>query len=123
MAPEMVLRRGHSYSIDYYSLGALLYELVAGLPPFYSKDPRELEKSIVKEKLQFPSNIEFSPEIKDFLGRLLQKDSRFRLGAVAGVKEIMVHPWMGKINTQNYINKTVSPPFPPDLSSHNFDIN
>ena len=42
MAPEMVLRCGHSYSIDYYSLGALLYELVVGLPPFYSKDPGEL---------------------------------------------------------------------------------
>ena len=37
MAPEMILRTGHNTSVDYYSLGALLYELVTGLPPFYSK--------------------------------------------------------------------------------------
>ena len=38
MAPEMIMKAGHSFAIDYYSLGALLYELVTGLPPFYSKD-------------------------------------------------------------------------------------
>ena len=42
MAPEMILRIGHNASIDYYSLGALLYELVTGLPPFYSKNQIEL---------------------------------------------------------------------------------
>ena len=86
MAPEMVLRAGHSYSIDYYSLGALLYELVTGLPPSYSKDPRELEEPIITEDLAFPSHIPLSMEIKDFLCKLLQKDSRFRLGSLAGVR-------------------------------------
>lgn len=38
MAPEMILRAGHNTSVDYYSLGALLYELVTGLPPFYCKN-------------------------------------------------------------------------------------
>lgn len=38
MAPEMILRCGHSYGIDHYSLGALLYELVTGLPPYYTKN-------------------------------------------------------------------------------------
>jgi serum/glucocorticoid-regulated kinase 2 len=38
MAPEMLSRSGHSFTIDYYCIGALLYELVTGLPPFYSKN-------------------------------------------------------------------------------------
>lgn len=36
MAPEVVTRAGHNYGVDYYTLGALLHELVCGLPPFYS---------------------------------------------------------------------------------------
>lgn len=38
MAPEMLRKEGHSLSVDHYCLGVLLYELVTGLPPFYSKD-------------------------------------------------------------------------------------
>ena len=38
MAPEMLLRAGHNNMVDYYCLGALLYEMVAGIPPFYSRN-------------------------------------------------------------------------------------
>ncbi len=38
MAPEMLLKVGHNVQVDHYCLGALLYELVTGLPPYYSRD-------------------------------------------------------------------------------------
>ena len=38
MSPEMLNGEAYSYGIDYYSLGAVLYEMVTGLPPFYSTD-------------------------------------------------------------------------------------
>jgi serum/glucocorticoid-regulated kinase 2 len=38
MPPEMIQKTGHSYGVDFYTLGALLYELVTGLPPFYSRN-------------------------------------------------------------------------------------
>jgi serine/threonine protein kinase len=47
MAPEIVTREGHSYAVDYYTLGALLHELVVGLPPFYSRDPDEMMDNIL----------------------------------------------------------------------------
>jgi len=48
MAPEVVTRNGHSYGVDFYTLGALLHELVCGLPPFYSRDPEEMMANIIE---------------------------------------------------------------------------
>lgn len=49
MAPEMILRKGHNQTLDLYCLGTLLYEMVTGLPPFYSKDQNKIYESIVSE--------------------------------------------------------------------------
>ncbi len=38
MAPEILKRTGYNYSVDFYTMGAFLYELVTGLPPFYSNN-------------------------------------------------------------------------------------
>ena len=46
-APEIVTRVGHSYGADFYALGALLHELVCGLPPFYSQNPEEMMNNII----------------------------------------------------------------------------
>jgi serine/threonine protein kinase len=86
MAPEMILRTGHSFGIDYYSLGALLYELVTGLPPYYTKNHDELQESIICKQITFPQHIELSSEIKDLLERLLKKDEKYRLGSYIGIK-------------------------------------
>ncbi len=37
LAPEMLNKEGHSYSIDWYLLGVLMYELLVGFPPYYSE--------------------------------------------------------------------------------------
>lgn len=61
MAPEVVTREGHSYGVDFYTLGALLHELVCGLPPFYSRDPDEMMMNILNIELELPEDI--SPEL------------------------------------------------------------
>jgi len=38
LAPEIILGQGHTYLCDYWSLGAIIYEMLAGMPPFYSRD-------------------------------------------------------------------------------------
>jgi len=57
MAPEMLLKSGHTLQLDLYCLGALLYELVTGLPPFYSRNTDEIYNRILNSKLTFPSTL------------------------------------------------------------------
>lgn len=73
MAPEMLLKVGHNVQVDHYCLGALLYELVTGLPPYYSRDTDEIYESILNEELTFPEKLNLSVEIKDLLSGLLCK--------------------------------------------------
>jgi serine/threonine protein kinase len=49
MAPEMLLKMGHNSAVDHYCLGALLYELITGLPPYYSHDTDEIYEAILSE--------------------------------------------------------------------------
>lgn len=72
MPPEIVGRKGHSLSVDFYSLGALLYELVTGLPPFYSNDAEKIYNATLKQPIQYLSS--FSCELTSLLQGLLCKE-------------------------------------------------
>ena len=91
MPPEMLLKCGHSYPVDYYCLGALLYEvtlsilinskLVTGLPPFYSLNNDEICERVLTEELMFPSHaFNLSVDLKHLIRGLLKKNPYERMG-------------------------------------------
>lgn len=80
MAPEMLLKVGHTYTVDYYCLGALLYELVTGLPPYYSHNTDVIYECILSEELTFPDHTKISPDLKNLLKGLLVKHPMNRTG-------------------------------------------
>lgn len=55
IAPEVLLRQGHGRAVDWWSLGALLFEMICGLPPFYSKNRETMFQKIMTAELTFPS--------------------------------------------------------------------
>jgi len=71
MAPEMLLKIGHNKLIDFYCLGALLYELITGLPPFYTHNTSQLYQDILEKELTFPDRVPLSDEVKDLIRGLL----------------------------------------------------
>eukprot|EP00398_MALV-I-01_sp_L67-1_P001060 gene1060-497_t len=90
LAPEILEQTGHGKAVDWYSLGALMFEMCTGLPPYYTRDRQQLFERIRKAKLVFPSSV--SIEAHDLMGRLLSKDSLRRLGAGPGdVEDIKSH--------------------------------
>lgn len=98
MAPELVAKKKYDYMVDFYSLGVVVYELLMGKTPFpcRSTDGGKFAENVHKKEPQIPAK--FSPELKDFLARLLAKDPAKRLGAVNGADEIIAHPWLSDID-------------------------
>lgn len=88
LAPEMVNRSGHTVKLDIWSLGVLLYEMLAGRAPFESKQKETLFENIRRLKLKFPMT--FPPLAKDLVRRLLRINPEERLS----LDELINHPWM-----------------------------
>ncbi|CAD8173792.1 unnamed protein product [Paramecium octaurelia] len=121
MAPEMLLKQGHSQTVDFYCLGALLYELLTGLPPYYSTDTNQIYQDILYSKLSFPNDINLSKDVKSLLTQLLDKNPSQRLGASGGIQEILQHSFFAQIDFKLLMLKKIKPPFRPDPLKMNLD--
>ncbi|XP_058104515.1 uncharacterized protein LOC131248300 isoform X1 [Magnolia sinica] len=93
IAPEVLLKKGYGMECDWWSLGAIMYEMLVGYPPFYSEEPMSTCRKIVnwRSHLRFPEEAKLAPEAKDLISKLLCNVER-RLGT-KGAHEIKAHPW------------------------------
>jgi len=114
LAPEVLKGTGHSFGVDFWSLGVLIYEMIFGCPPFTANNDAAICKNILSANLSFEGNI--SKDAKDLIRRLLNRDSRGRLGCgKAGIKEIFKHPWFSKVNWAELEKGKAPVPFVPEV--------
>ncbi len=95
LAPEMLMRKGVGKSADIYGIGAVLYEMICGTPPFFSNNIKILYKNISQSKLMLHDY--FSDELKDLLTQLLCRDPKKRIG-VTDKNELKNHEWFKDID-------------------------
>lgn len=57
LAPELLLGQGYTKTVDWWTLGVLLYEMMTGLPPFYDENTNEMYRKILQDELRFPDDM------------------------------------------------------------------
>ncbi|KAF6203721.1 hypothetical protein GE061_002054 [Apolygus lucorum] len=116
MAPEMLAGKGYGRSVDYWSLGILMYELSSFELPFDDEDHVSLAGSIMTGKYSFKR--QFSGELKDILTHLLDVNPQTRYGCrEVGVYPIKQHPWFSHVDFMQIYKKNVKPPSIPTKRS------
>uniref|UniRef100_A0A674ATM0 non-specific serine/threonine protein kinase n=1 Tax=Salmo trutta TaxID=8032 RepID=A0A674ATM0_SALTR len=112
MAPEVVNRRGHTTSADWWSYGVLMFEMLTGTLPFQGKDRKETMNMILKAKLGMPQFL--SPEAQSLLRNLFKRNPTNRLGAGPdGVEEIKRHHFYCTVDWNKLFRRELHPPFKP----------
>ncbi|CAH6811263.1 Prkcq [Phodopus roborovskii] len=120
IAPEILLGQKYNHSVDWWSFGVLLYEMLIGQSPFHGQDEEELFHSIRMDNPFYPRWLE--KEAKDLLVKLFVREPEKRLGVQGDIRQ---HPLFREINWEELERKEIDPPFRPKVKSpydcSNFD--
>ncbi|KAL0231580.1 hypothetical protein GEMRC1_010984 [Eukaryota sp. GEM-RC1] len=124
LAPEILRDAGHGKNVDWWSLGTLIYEMLTGLPPFYSQNQSLMYKRILHSELTFPPFL--SASAKSLLSGLLQRDVNKRLGTgPTGALKVRAHRFFEGVDWEGLLQRKVKMPFVPSIKGDddvsNFD--
>lgn len=110
MAPEVLAQLGHGFCVDYWGLGMIVYEMMTGLPPWYTTDRAKLFRKLKSAPLDIPSY--FSGYAASCVTALLERDPRRRLG-VTGIRTAMEHEFFRNISWRSLYSRRVEAPIRP----------
>lgn len=113
MAPEVIQGVEYGMAVDWWSLGALGFDLLTGSPPFTANNHAKTQEKILKQKLVLPYFL--GPDAKDLLTRLLRKEPRKRLGysMPKDLQTIKSHRFFRKVDWKRLERREVEPPIRP----------
>jgi serine/threonine protein kinase len=110
MAPEVLAQLGHGFTVDYWGLGMLTYEMMTGLPPWYTTDRAKLFRRLKSAPLEIPHS--FSPAAAQCVSQFLIRDPSRRLGA-CGIRSAMEIEFFRSINWRALYARQISAPILP----------
>lgn len=124
IAPEILKGQMYSFSVDFWSFGVLLYEMLTGYSPFHGDDEEQLFQAIQEHDVLYPSSMNEASAV--CVRQLLERDPTRRLGVRTSPHgDIRLHPFFARIDWNKLENKQIEPPFKPKVKSptdvSNFD--
>ncbi|KAK5781462.1 cAMP-dependent protein kinase catalytic subunit TPK2 PWA37_003613 [Arxiozyma heterogenica] len=114
IAPEVIATKPYNKSVDWWSLGILIFEMLAGYTPFYDTTPMKTYEKILLGKVIYPPF--FHPDVVDLLSKLITSDLTRRIGNLqSGSQDIKSHPWFGEVVWEKLLNKDIETPYEPPI--------
>ncbi|KAI1195897.1 Pkinase-domain-containing protein [Nemania serpens] len=121
LAPEVVSNKGYNKSVDWWSLGILIYEMLCGYTPFWdSGSPMKIYENILRGKVKYPAYVH--PDAQDLLERLITPDLTKRLGNLyGGPQDVKEHPWFSEVTWDRLSRKDIDAPYTPPVKAGSGD--
>ena len=123
MAPEVLCALNHSFQVDFFALGVIIFEFMNGYRPYLGRNRKEIKEAVLAKQIHVHRKQLFengwSFESGDLINKLLYRKPHKRLGC-NGIKEIKEHSWFKSINWDELFNKNMKSPFVPK-EGDNFD--
>lgn len=116
LPPEILDRQGHGTAVDWWNLGMVLYEMLTGLPPWYTNDRKKLFERLRSARLHFPPYV--SRRAEALIRQLLNRNPAERLGS-KGAHQVKEHLFFENIDWTRLFRKEIAPPFRPCHSAMN----
>ena len=122
LAPEVLCIKNHNFSIDYYAVGIITYELAYGHRPYIAKTKHEVKQLILTKQAHIdyedlPDG--YKNEAADFINKLIQRNPKKRLGKDS-IKQVINHPWLSGFEWDKMKQKTLKAYYIPKVGD-NFD--
>ncbi|RLL98578.1 cAMP-dependent protein kinase catalytic subunit, partial [Aspergillus turcosus] len=115
LAPEVVSSKGYNKSVDWWSLGILIFEMLCGFTPFWdSGSPVKIYENILRGRVKYPPYLH--PDAVDLLSQLITADLTKRLGNLhGGSEDVKNHPWFAEVTWDRLAKKDIDAPYVPPI--------
>jgi protein kinase A len=120
IAPEVVATKPYNKSVDWWSFGILIFEMLTGYTPFYDTSPMKTYENILAGNVVYPEYLH--PDATNLLKRLITKNLSERLGNLQnGTDDVKNHPWFSEVVWERLLSRDIETPYEPPIQANTGD--
>ena len=114
MAPEVLLAKNYTFTVDFFAIGVIGYEFMMGKRPYNGNNRKQIKHLVLKTQVKIDKEkVDWSEESVDFINRCLKRKESRRLGYTDGIQELKNHKWFEGFDWDGVYNKKIIAPFIP----------